>query len=140
MKQFTLKTYNGSNIIEPNSFFILNKGLNSGRPYPKPFCNSFVFIADNEQERDIFYWITFAAWQGKLFYPYHKGSVIPFITIMDTTDIIRMASKHCIANPERITNLIQTFGLLNTLEMKYADLTKRTKELKCTAAQKFINS
>ena len=140
MKQFTLKTYSSSTAIEQNCFFILNKGLNSGKPFPKPFCNSFKFIADNEVERDVFYWITFAAWQGKLFYPYHKGSVIPFITIMDTIEVIKNASKNCIANPERITKLVQTFDTLNKLEMKYDSLTKLTKTAKCAAALSFIKA
>jgi len=140
MKQFTLKTYSSSTANEQNCFYILNKGLNSGRPHPKPFCNSSTFIADNEVERDVFYWITFAAWQGKLFYPYHKGSVIPFITIMDTTEVIKNASKNCIANPERITNLVQTFGTLNNLEMKYENLTKLTKLAKRAAALNFIKA
>ncbi len=140
MKQFTLKTYSSSTANEQNCFYILNKGLNSGQPHPKPFCNSFTFIADNEVERDIFYWITFAAWQGRLFYPYHKGSVIPFITIMDTTEVIKNASKNCIANPERITNLVQTFGSLNNLEMKYENLTKLTKLAKRAAALNFIKA
>ncbi|MGP8216090.1 MAG: DUF6943 family protein [Bacteroidia bacterium] len=140
MKQFTLKTYSSSTANEQNCFYILNKGMNSGKPFPKPFCNSFVFIADNEVERDIFYWITFAAWQGKLFIPYLKGSVIPFITILDTTEVIKNASKNCIANNEKITNLVETFTTLNNLELKYADLTKLTAELKRGAALKFIKA
>ena len=140
MKQFTLKTYSSSTAIEQNCFFILNKGLNSGQPHPKPFCNSFKLIADNEVEKDIFYWIVFAAWQGKLFYPYHKGSVIPFITIMDTVEVINNASKNCIANPDRITRLVQTFHNLNQLEMKYHDLTKLTKLAKRAAALNFIKA
>jgi len=140
MKQFTLKTFNNSTLIEPHSFFILNKGLNSGKPFPVTFCNSFTFIADNETEKDLFYWITFAACQGKLFHPYLKGSVIPFITIMDATEVIKNASKHCITNPERITSLIETFHVLNAIEMKYGELTKQTAQLKYAAAIRFIKS
>jgi len=140
MKQFTLKTYSSSTAIEQNCFFILNKGLNSGKPFPQPFCNSFKFIAENEVERDVFYWITFAAWQGKLFYPYHKGSVIPFITIIDTIEVIKNATKNCIANPERITQLVQTFDTLNKLEVKYNSLTKLTKIAKRAAALNFIKA
>ena len=140
MKQFTLKTYRSSAEVGLNTFYILNKGMNSGRPHPKPFVNSFAFIADNPEEMEMFYWITFAAWQAKLFHPYIKGSVIPFVTILDVRDVINDASKRCIANPERVGNLLKTFHTLNQLEFKYERLAKLTTEAKRSAALKFIKS
>jgi hypothetical protein len=140
MKQFTLKTYRSSAEVGLNTFYILNKGMNSGRPHPKPFVNSFAFIADNPDEMEMFYWITFAAWQAKLFHPYIKGSVIPFVTILDVKDVIIEASKRCIANPERVSNLLKAFHTLNQLEFKYERLTKLTTEAKRAAALRFIKS
>ena len=140
MKQFTLKTYRSSAEVGLNTFYILNKGMNSGRPHPKPFVNCFTFIADNPDEMEMFYWITFAAWQAKLFHPYIKGSVIPFVTILDVRDVINDASKRCIANPERVGNLLKTFHTLNQLEFKYERLAKLTTEAKRSAALKFIKS
>jgi hypothetical protein len=140
MKQFTLKTYRNSASVELNSFYILNKGMNSGRPHPKPFVNSFTFIAESPEEMEIFYWITFAAWQGKLFHPYIKGSVIPFVIILDVGEVINEASKRCIANPERVSNLLKSFHTLNQLEFKYERLAKLTTEAKRAAALRFIKS
>jgi hypothetical protein len=140
MKQFTLKTYRSSAEVGLNSFYILNKGMNSGRPHPKPFVNCFTLIADNPEEMEMFYWITFAAWQAKLFHPYIKGSVIPFVTIMDVVEVINDASKRCIANPERVSNLLKTYHTLNQLEFKYERLAKLTTEAKRSAALKFIKS
>jgi hypothetical protein len=140
MKQYTLKTYRSSAEVEMNSFYILNKGMNSGRPHPKPFVNSFTFIADSPEEMEMFYWITFAAWQAKLFHPYLKGSVIPFVTILDVGEVINEASKRCIANPERVSNLLKSFYTLNQLEFKYQRLTKLTTEAKRAAALRFIKS
>lgn len=140
MKQFTLKTYRSSAPVEINSFYILNKGMNSGRPHPKPFVNSFTFMADSPEEMEMFYWITFAAWQAKLFHPYLKGSAIPFITIMDAGEVINQASKRCIVNPHRVSDLLKTFHTLNQLESKYERLTKLTIEAKRRAALNFIKS
>ena len=109
MKQFTLKTYRSSASVDMNSFYILNKGKNSGRPNPKPYVNCFTFIADNPDEMEMFYWITFAAWQTKLFHPYLKGSVKPFITIMDLRKALNEASKKCIVNPDRVSSLLKSF-------------------------------
>lgn len=140
MKQYTLKTYRSSAEVKINCFYILNKGMNSGRPHPKPFVNSFTFVADNPDEMEMFYWITFAAWQAKLFHPYLKGSVIPFVTIMDVGQVINDASKKCIVNPGRVGNLLKTFHTLNQLECKYDRLIKLTTEAKRAAALKFIKS
>lgn len=140
MKQFTLKTYRSSAPVALNSFYILNKGMNSGRPHPKPFVNCFTFIADTPEQMEMFYWITFAAWQAKLFHPYLKGSAIPFIGIMDVIEVINQASKRCIINPHRVSDLLKTFHTLNQLELKYEKLTKLTKEAKQRAAFNFIKS
>ncbi|HTB07551.1 MAG TPA: hypothetical protein VK806_11425 [Bacteroidia bacterium] len=140
MKQFTLKTYRSTADVNMHSFYILNKGINSGRPHPKPFANSFTFIADNADEMEMFYWITFAAWQAKLFHPYLKGSVIPFVTIMDVGKVINEASKKCIVNPERVSDLLKTFHTLNQLENKYERLRKYTTEAKRATALNFIKS
>jgi hypothetical protein len=59
---------------------------------------------------------------------------------MDTVEVIKNASKNCIANPERITRLVQTFDTLNKLEMKYDNLTKLTKTAKHAAALNFIKA
>jgi hypothetical protein len=140
MKQFTLKTYRSSAQVEINSFYILNKGMNSGRPHPKPFVNSFTFIADSPEEMEMFYWIIFAAWQAKLFHTYLKGTAIQFLTILDVSKVISEASKRCIANSERVSNLLKTFHTLNQLEFKYEKLAKLTTEAKRAAALKFIRS
>jgi len=140
MKQFTLKTYRNSASVELNSFYILNKGMNSGRPHPKPFVNCFTFMADSPEEMEMFYWITFAAWQAKLFHPYIKGSVIPYVSIMDVVQVINEASKKCVVNPDRVGNLLKTFHTLNQLETKYERLAKLTTEAKRSAALKFIKS
>jgi hypothetical protein len=140
MKQFTLKTYRDSAFVEINSFYILNKGMNSGRPHPKPFVNCFTFMADTPEEMEMFYWITFAAWQAKLFHPYLKGSAIPFIGIMDVNKVINETSKRCIVSPHRVSDLLKTFHTLNQLEMKYERLTKLTIDAKRRAAFNFIKS
>jgi len=97
-------------------------------------------MADSPEEMEMFYWITFAAWQAKLFHPYIKGSVIPYVSIMDVVQVINEASKKCVVNPDRVGNLLKTFHTLNQLETKYERLAKLTTEAKRSAALKFIKS
>lgn len=63
--------------------FILNKGLNSGKPNKEPFTNSFVVIFENEQDCEDIYWITYSLWQSKFWHRNLVGSVIPFLRITD---------------------------------------------------------
>ena len=42
------------------AFFILNKGMNSGKPMEHPCPNCFTIIAADQAEKDHFYWIFFA--------------------------------------------------------------------------------
>lgn len=140
MKQFTLKTYTPSAHVDMNCFYILNKGMNSGKPSAKPFVNCFTFVTDGPDERDLFYWITFAAWQARKFEPWLVGSVIPFIRIQDVNKIICEASKNCIAHPERVGDLLKNMHILNQVENKHTRLAKLTQQAKKAAALKFLNA
>ena len=68
MFTFQLKSFRSeSNISEPH-FFILCKGLNSGKPLSEPCPNCFICICQSEQEKENLYWILFALWQGRRFH------------------------------------------------------------------------
>lgn len=76
------KTYIG------HHFFILSKGLNAGKPLNAPCPNCFVLFADDETEKEMYYWICFGLWQGSFFRSFLSGSVIPFMRINDLKQII----------------------------------------------------
>ena len=90
MKNYIIKTHrNGTNYAKPH-LFILNKGLNIGKPQKEQFANSFVVIFENEQDCESIYWITYGLWQSKFWHRNLVGSVIPFLRI---TDFIKEFSK-----------------------------------------------
>jgi hypothetical protein len=74
VKSSTAKTENG----KPH-FFVLCKGLNSGKPLQVPCPNCFIIQTESEEFKETLYWITFALWRTKAFHPYLRGSVIPFL-------------------------------------------------------------
>lgn len=118
MKTFRIKTHRlNLNYSEPH-FFILNKGLNSGKPLNEPCPNCFVCITTNETDKDFMYWLCFGLWKSKSFHYYLKGSVIPFITIGDIKKHLRdsenIASKH----PQLFHQLIHHLKLLEVNEEK----------------------
>lgn len=75
-----LVTYNG----QQADFYILNKGLNAGKPSRTPFRNSFAVFSDNEflfQKVQVLF-------IGRCFEPFIHGSVIPTIRIKEVKDVI----------------------------------------------------
>ena len=83
MKNYIIKTHKKGTLYAKPHMFILNKGLNSGKPNKEPFTNSFVVIFENEQDCENIYWITFSLWQSKFWHRNLVGSVIPFLRITD---------------------------------------------------------
>ena len=121
MKTYTIKTHrNGTEISKPH-FYILNKGLNSGKPLEKPCPNCFVLTAETKEEKEFYYWITFGLWQSKSFHPFLRGSVIPFIIIGEYKNCIKTAKD------EAKNNLLQfkkTIKVLKQLQEKEETLKK----------------
>jgi hypothetical protein len=83
-----IKTHKSGKMYNQPHFFILNKGLNSGKPFKHYVCNSFVFLADDENERDFYYFMLFGIWELRLLRPYLKGSVIEFVRLGDIIDVL----------------------------------------------------
>lgn len=88
MLKFKLITYRPEAEYKGSHFFILNKGLNSGKPLNNPCPNCFVCIANSEDEKDELFWLVFGLWQGKVFYQNLLGSVIRYIRKDDLRDNI----------------------------------------------------
>jgi hypothetical protein len=88
MLKHKIKTHKSGKMYQQPHFFILNKGLNSGKPFRHYVCNSFVFLADNNDERDFYYFMLLGIWELRLLRPYLKGSVIEFVRLGDVIDVL----------------------------------------------------
>jgi len=75
-------------------FFILSKGLNSGRPMNQPCPNCFVITTGSKQTRESLFYLCLSLKRGKYFHYYLKGSVIPFICISDAKKVINTALQN----------------------------------------------
>jgi len=75
-------------------FYILSKGLNSGKPLVTPCPNSFVCICKSQEQKDFYFWLLFGLWKAKHFHQFLTGSVIPFIRLSDLKDeVLNQAEK-----------------------------------------------
>lgn len=60
MKNYIIKTHKkNTHYVKPH-LFILNKGMNSGKPQKEPFTNSFVVVFENEEDCESIFWITYS--------------------------------------------------------------------------------
>ena len=81
MLKFVIKTYTKGTIYKNPHLFILNKGLNSGKPSNEPFTNSFVIIFENKEDFDNINLTAYALWKTKFWHQFLCGSVIPFLRL-----------------------------------------------------------
>jgi hypothetical protein len=101
MFTFQLKSFRSEHQITQPHFFILCKGLNSGKPLSEPCPNCFICICQSEQEKENLYWILFALWQGRRFHQVLCGSVIPFIRKKELSNLIHQGQKYAVYFPDK---------------------------------------
>ncbi len=83
MLNFIIKTHQKDTVYKGNQIFILNKGMNSGKPQKQPFTNSFVIMFPDEKDAETVYWLAYSLWMSNFWHPFLIGSVIPFLRIAD---------------------------------------------------------
>lgn len=121
---FQLKTYRQGMKIQKHSFFILNKGLNSGKPMNEPCPNCFMCSCSTDTEKQKMYWLLFALWQSKEIEYQLIGSVIPFIRIRDLEKIIKQKAQ------EHILSAIQEhIPVLFDFQKKEQEFLKKSKQI-----------
>ena len=140
MCQFQLKTHREGTEYASHHFFILSRGLNSGKPLKTPCPNCFAVIANSANDAEKIYWITYALWQGRNFHQSLVGSVIPFIRKKDLQDMIKTAFQQVNSKPQAVEKTVQSLLQLEQQEANYQKLQKMIKLLKQTLVHQLINA
>jgi hypothetical protein len=83
MPNFIISTHRKDTHYSQPHLFILNKGLNSGKPQKEPFTNSFIVIFENENDCENYFFVAYSLWQTKFWHSFLYGSAIPFLRIDD---------------------------------------------------------
>lgn len=110
--------FNQKSIAQPH-FFILNKGLNSGKPLEKPCPNCFVLVVNSQEEKEFLYWLCWGLWQSKKFHYLHTGSVIPFIRLHEFKPFIKEQAATAFAEKEQYNKNVKALQQLEALEKNY---------------------
>jgi hypothetical protein len=91
---YEIKTHKIGRTYSTPHFYILNKGLNSGRPMNEPCPNCFVVVTETIEQRESLYYLCLSLQIGQYFNFYIIGSVIPFIRIGDTKKVLTKALQN----------------------------------------------
>ena len=94
MSTYEIKTHRSGRTYNKPHFFILCKGLNSGKPLEHPCPNCFVITTNYEATRESLYYLCLSLKIGKYFHYYLRGSVIPFVCISDARKVINTALQN----------------------------------------------
>ena len=116
MCTFILKSYNQKEEIRKPHFFILNKGNNSGKPLSAPCPNCFIILFQNEIEKEQVYWLMYSLWQSNAFYPFLRGSVIPFVVLRDVKSCLSAALNKVDENPAQFEKAVVALQSLEAME------------------------
>jgi len=130
MYTFIVKSASVKEEISKPHFFVLCKGLNSGKPIAEKCPNSFIIQAETDEFKEILYWISFALWRTKAFHPYLRGSVIPFICIGDYKQLIVEKVEVVNANPIKFAETIKQLSFIEMKEKQLKENLKLIQELK----------
>ena len=116
MPNFIIKTHQRNAVYKANQIFILNKGMNSGKPQKKPFTNSFVVLFQDEEDADTVYWLAYSLWKARFWHQSLVGSVIPFLRIDDFKKKFNSKVNEMLEEHELHKKQIQALRLLEQKE------------------------
>ena len=119
MLKFIIKTHRTGTIYTQPHLFILNKGMNSGKPQKEPFTNSFVIIFENEDDFDTINLTAYALWKTKFWHQFLRGSVIPFLSLYDIRKEFSIKVNQEVKDHKEHLKNVQALKLLEQSEKRF---------------------
>ena len=116
---FIVKTHKKNTIYNKPHLFLLNKGMNSGKPQKEAFTNSFVVIFDNEKDCENMFWITYSLWKSKFWHRNLIGSVIPFLRKVDFIKEFSAKANEMLQDYEQHQKDVEALRLLELKENQF---------------------
>ncbi|ESU28759.1 hypothetical protein FLJC2902T_13540 [Flavobacterium limnosediminis JC2902] len=137
MINYIVKTHRKGTIYAKPHLFILNKGMNSGKPQKEAFTNSFVLIFQNEEDCENIYWIAFSLWKSKFWHQFLIGSVIPFIRLDEFKKELFPRVTEIYKDYKQHQKDIQTLRLLELKEKQFHDSINLINDLRRTILHRY---
>lgn len=121
MQSPIIKTHRKEAIESENQIYILNKGLNFGKPQKTPFTNSFVITFSSKEESDAIYWLIYSLWKAKFWHQYLCGSVIPFLRIKEFKKNFIPKLNEMQLNMEQHKKQVQALQIIEIKEKQFQE-------------------
>ncbi len=78
---------------------------------------------------DFYYWLTYGLFNAKAFKIFHRGSVIPFINLQETRDLIMSAAIEIYPQWDKFKLLLEHLESLEKRKSNLAEKLKNTRTL-----------
>ncbi len=140
MLKTKIKTHKSGKIYNQPHFFILNKGLNSGKPFNHYVCNSFVFLADNKEEKEFFYFLLLGLWELRFFRKHLKGSVIEYVRLGDVIDVIDETLNSVNSGNRSFSDVQNTLAQIEALQANLQNQLNYLMQLRKALFYKYLKS
>ena len=127
---FIIKTHTKDTKYNKPCLFLLNKGLNSGKPQKEPFTNSFVVIFDNQEDLENIYFVAYSLWRAKFWHQFLIGSVIPFLRLFDFEKEFSSRVKTMLEEFENHQKNIAALKLLEEQEIHFVNNLKLVNDIR----------
>ena len=137
MDTIFIKTHQPGAKYDKPHFFILSKGLNSGKPDNGPFTNSFVLVFQTEEQKENIFYVALNLWKTKFWHSYLKGSVIPFITLYDFKKEFNPRATRLMREHELHHKNIQALKLLQEQENHFNKNIQLINEIRNTILMRY---
>lgn len=102
------------------TFYILSKGQNAGQPNLSPWVNCFAVHCPDSESLDFYFWLSYSLWQTGRFKPLLRGSVIPFLSVNETRQLIDQVAQSIFPHWQSIQNVIDALNKLKTAKAHLA--------------------
>lgn len=135
---FSIKTHRPGMEYSGVHFFVLNKGLNSGKPLDEPCPNCYVCECTNEEDKEALYWICFALWQSHQLKQHLIGSVILYIRKKEFFNLVRDALIKAQAKPELFEKALVLLKTVNEKDLHFQELATVMKKIKREVARGLV--
>lgn len=130
MPNFIIKTHQKATIYKKSHLFILNKGLNSGKPQKEPFTNSFVIIFENDSDLQSIYFIAYSLWKSNYWHHFLIGSVIPFLRLANFKSEFNSKAGAMMNDHKQHQKNITALKLLEQQEIQSRETINKIKNLR----------
>ena len=130
MPNFIIKTHQKNTSYTKPHLFILNKGINSGKPQKEPFTNSFVIIFQNETDCESIYYVAYSLWKTNFWHPHLVGSVIPFLRLHNFSKEFNLKASLMMQEHEEHQKNVEAIKLLEKKEKQFHENINLINDLK----------